>query len=536
MAANIQTYLDLLTSEHNQRPMFRAMVAAICQASVDQQNQLAAFPSLFDIDPSPITLDNPDFNTGTAIPPFGWVYAGVVNPTLSYVSAFPYTGTQSLKIIATDHYQGIDYHPSNLPDDAQLVDVEMPCLPGQNYTISAALKYISGGMQPRVILNFYDVNGNFLSFIGANAVLTDNNWHLVSATGTVPQPAVSMVLSVDCEYITTASTTTWEVGLVTIGLSGAAGDQEDKLGQWIGVTRKLNQAIDDPSASDDFNRPDGNLGPNWSPADVAGLSIISHTAQAISTHWSGSYFSGSAFPNNQFSKATISSGDILGPAVRMSAPTNFYALTPYSGGLYIWKVAVGVQTILAVAAYTPIGGDVLTLEVIGTTLTGKVNGQAILSVVDTTFATGAPGIAAFNGNPGTGAALNWSGGPLPGITVLDDDDYRILLKLFIAQNQWDGTTPGIYDAWNSIFASEGFQILVGDNQDMTMVIVLLNAPTNIVILSIVTQGYFLLVPAGVLLEGFFEPSIVGIPIFGFDVENSTISGWDVGAWMIPVNI
>jgi hypothetical protein len=47
-----------------------------------------------------------------------------------------------------------------------------------------------------------------------------------------------------------------------------------------------------------------------------------------------------------------------------------------------------------------------------------------------------------------------------GITVLDDDHYRILLKARIAANNWDGTIPGAYTAWNTIFQPEGYQILI----------------------------------------------------------------------------
>lgn len=121
-----------------------------------------------------------------------------------------------------------------------------------------------------------------------------------------------------------------------------------------------------------------------------------------------------------------------------------------------------------------------------------------------------------------------------GISVLPDASYRVLIKLFIAQNQWDGTVPGIYSIWNTLFGSLGYQILIGDFQDMTMAVLFVNPPADLLILAILTQGYFLLRPAGVLIIGYFEPSIPGSPIFGFDVESSTISGFDVGAWAVPV--
>lgn len=123
-----------------------------------------------------------------------------------------------------------------------------------------------------------------------------------------------------------------------------------------------------------------------------------------------------------------------------------------------------------------------------------------------------------------------------GVTSLDDTNYRLLIRLFIAMNTWNGTIPGIYTIWNAILEATCGQILVQDNQDMSMLVVLLTPPTSLLILAILTQGYFLLRPAGVLINGFFEPSLPypGTPLFGFDVENSTISGWDTGAWIIPI--
>jgi hypothetical protein len=215
----------------------------------------------------------------------------------------------------------------------------------------------------------------------------------------------------------------------------------------------------------------------------------------------------------------------------MTVGGNFYALVLSFSGLYIYRVDAGVTTVLAGGEYLPVVGDVLTLEVDGSLLTGKVDNQTIVTATDSTFSNGTPGIAAL----GTGGiATFWQAGSLPGVSSLDDADYRILLKLFIAMNSWDGTVPGIYSIWDTLFPD--YPILVQDNQDMTMTIAFLSPPTDPVILSLFTQGYFLMRPAGVRITGFYEPSISDDPIFGFDVESSVVAGFDVGAWMIPINI
>jgi hypothetical protein len=121
-----------------------------------------------------------------------------------------------------------------------------------------------------------------------------------------------------------------------------------------------------------------------------------------------------------------------------------------------------------------------------------------------------------------------------GISVLPDDSYRVLVKLFIAQNQWKGTVPDMYVIWNTLFGAQGFQILVQDYQDMSMAIVFINPPADVLTLAILTQGYFLMRPAGVFIIGFFKPSLPDGPVFGFDAENATVSGFDVGDFVVPV--
>jgi hypothetical protein len=121
-----------------------------------------------------------------------------------------------------------------------------------------------------------------------------------------------------------------------------------------------------------------------------------------------------------------------------------------------------------------------------------------------------------------------------GVTILSDPDYQTLIKLTIAQNQWDGTIPGAYYIFNSIFASQGLTLLIQDNQDMTMLVVILGTLT-LVQQAIISGGYFGLRPAGVQITSFSFPSIPGAPVFGWGAENATVSGWGTGAWIQPIS-
>jgi len=117
--------------------------------------------------------------------------------------------------------------------------------------------------------------------------------------------------------------------------------------------------------------------------------------------------------------------------------------------------------------------------------------------------------------------------PTTQLDVLPDDSYRQLLYAAIANNQWDGTIPGAYEFMDKVFPGNTF--FIQDNQDMSMLIgVIGNVPLNAVTYALLTGGYLNIKPAGVRIDGYVTASVSGAPLFGFDVENTLISGFDVG--------
>lgn len=118
-----------------------------------------------------------------------------------------------------------------------------------------------------------------------------------------------------------------------------------------------------------------------------------------------------------------------------------------------------------------------------------------------------------------------------GLTVLPDDAYRNLLYARIALNQWDGSISAAINILQLAFPNNA--ILIQDNQDMTMnvgVTGTLDALTQ----ALLTRGYFNARPCGVQVTTYYTNSVANAPFFGLDVENSLISGLDVGAWAIPL--
>lgn len=117
-----------------------------------------------------------------------------------------------------------------------------------------------------------------------------------------------------------------------------------------------------------------------------------------------------------------------------------------------------------------------------------------------------------------------------GITRLDDDTYRTLLRAKIAANNWDGTLPSAKAALEILFPDGETTILVVDNQDMTITFGVSGLIPSALFIALLSQGYLPLKPEGVRAD-YLITTVAG-PLFGFDVQNEFIAGWDTG-WGAP---
>lgn len=133
------------------------------------------------------------------------------------------------------------------------------------------------------------------------------------------------------------------------------------------------------------------------------------------------------------------------------------------------------------------------------------------------------------------ASLGWEYGIWqkisdPGtITVLPDDVYKLFLRAKIAANAWDGTTEGAYAIWATVFSNSN--ILIQDNQDMSIRIAILGGIIDSLTLALLKGGYLPLKPEGVRIEGYITP-VDANPFFGWDADTDFLTGWDVGSWGI----
>lgn len=103
--------------------------------------------------------------------------------------------------------------------------------------------------------------------------------------------------------------------------------------------------------------------------------------------------------------------------------------------------------------------------------------------------------------------------------VLDDTSYRIALKAKIAQNQWDGTIPQVYEIWDSLFPDIGLRIV--DNQNMTMS-ALVDGQLDAVTAELIASGYIIPKPVGVGLtiigtDQIQENAYIGVLVNEMDI-------------------
>lgn len=124
----------------------------------------------------------------------------------------------------------------------------------------------------------------------------------------------------------------------------------------------------------------------------------------------------------------------------------------------------------------------------------------------------------------------WKGpfDPDSGVVELDDDTYRILIRAKIGANHWDGTLAASKDILDLVFSGDT-HVFIQDNQDMSMTIGVAGMPPSAIFLALLTGGYIPIKPEGVRVNYYIVTSVDG-PLFGFDVSNEYIAGFDQGSW------
>lgn len=124
----------------------------------------------------------------------------------------------------------------------------------------------------------------------------------------------------------------------------------------------------------------------------------------------------------------------------------------------------------------------------------------------------------------------WKGpfDPDSGITVLDNETYRTLIRAKIGANRWDGTLGQSKAILDLVFSGDTF-VFIQDNQDMTITVGVVGEQPSALELALLTGGHIPIKPQSVGINYYIVPTNDG-PLFGFDVNNQYIAGFDQGSW------
>lgn len=177
-------------------------------------------------------------------------------------------------------------------------------------------------------------------------------------------------------------------------------------------------------ANDIFTGTNGTLLPAYNAAAWAtmgglnDLAIESNGVQSLSSQGGDAHI-GINWPADQYSQALVMNvaSDFQGTSVRANLSSRtYYNSGHYMGGLghiryIIEKWVSGVQTTLNTHPSQVVTiGDTVYLEIVGSTLTLKVNTVPILTATDSSIVSGNPGLVAFDSVATTPQWDNWEGG------------------------------------------------------------------------------------------------------------------------------
>ncbi len=289
----------------------------------------------------------------------------------------------------------------------------------------------------------YSIGGSVTGLAGT-VVLQDNGGDDLSMSADGPFTFATPLASGSVYVVTVKSNPTGQ----SCTVSGGSGTVASANVTSVAVACSDTQLT---TASDDFNRADGGLGPNWTAVSDGGLSISSQAVLGTSAT-AGDIRVGETYPGDQSSQIEVTStqlsgGQWIGPAVRMQNGGQDMYL-----GIYFWNS--GSQQLRlykrSAGSWIQLGGSYncgalaagtqLQLTAVGSTISFLQNGVTRITATDGSITGGAPGIMSF----GTATADNWSGATATGS---NNPSFQI---------EYTGTDANGVASYNVVSADDGY--------------------------------------------------------------------------------
>jgi hypothetical protein len=185
VSRNGNTYLAVDTSTGSQPPSADWFLLGPSNFDSILNGVVSVKPTQYSV--ANVTISNSTFEASTSLDPTtnappGWVSNGAA-ATLSYDTATPFSGTQSLKVAA-----------SAVGGGAKTTQI-WSCKPGDSFFVSCAMKS-DGTSQPRALLIFLNAGGAFVGAVGPSHG-TGTSWTTDTASGVAPAGAASFYFECD---------------------------------------------------------------------------------------------------------------------------------------------------------------------------------------------------------------------------------------------------------------------------------------------------------------------------------------------------
>jgi chitodextrinase len=192
-------------------------------------------------------------------------------------------------------------------------------------------------------------------------------------------------------------------------------------------------------ASDNFNRPDGPLGPNWTVIDSNPVIHNQHIEETNATDgWDSiAIYTAMTWPDNQYSQVRVLAANEHGGAAPIVRALNTDVIEMYTlfvtgplgtgAKLTLAKFITHIYTEIWSSTVTVNAGDLLYLSANGSTLTVKLNGNTVTTQVDTSLTHGYAGFDLTNyvenpvGAMGDGQLDDWEAGAIGGVPPPTND-------------------------------------------------------------------------------------------------------------------
>ena len=117
---------------------------------------------------------------------------------------------------------------------------------------------------------------------------------------------------------------------------------------------------------------------------------------------------------------------------------------------------------------------------------------------------------------------------------MNDDTYKMVLKAKIAANHWNGTMETLPAIYQMLSQNIGANIFVVDNFNMTMDVFIVGGHLPTILQSIISRGYLNVKPEGVRITNHIISADSGT-LFGFDINNDYIAGFENGSWGVVLS-